>query len=494
MAKYYLSKSTYLRGLQCEKSLYLYKHRYDLKDEITEAQQAIFTQGTSVGVLAHQLFAGGVNCEPEKFYEYHQALLNTQTALRQGASVLYEAAFSFNGVFVYADILVEDVDGWKVYEVKSSTSVKDTNIQDASLQAYVITNSGIALKDISIVHINNGYVRQGPIEIDQLFTKTSIWHAAQEWLPTMPHQIERLKKVIDGGQIPEKPIGVHCFSPYACDFMGYCWKEVPKDAVFDIHNLRINKKFELYDQGIVLIKDIPEDAPLTEKQLMQVTGVKNNTSHIDKENISVFLEALKGPLYFLDFETIAPAVPLFDNSRPYQQLPFQYSLHIQLDDQSYGHREFLAETDGRDPREDFIKQLITDCGNSGDIIVYNQGFEQSKIENLIIDFPSFKEPLERIIDRLKDLMVPFQKGWLYVSEMKGSYSIKYVLPALVPNLSYDDLSIKEGASASGVFLSMAAGLFEGDFDQTRKDLLAYCKMDTWAMVEILRVMRSKVGS
>ena len=184
-------------------------------------------------------------------------------------------------------------------------------------------------------------------------------------------------------------------------------------------------------------------------------------------------------------------VPLFDRTRPYQQIPFQYSLHVQ-DADEIKHFEFLAETDGTDPRISFIKQLISDCGSEGDILVYNISFEQSKLEELIQAFPDYLIPLEGIIRRLKDLMEPFQKGWYYAPEMRGSYSIKQVLPALVPELSYKQLNINEGGSASSTFTSMANGTFEGDYDQTKKDLLEYCKMDTYAMVEILRVLRDRI--
>ena len=224
---------------------------------------------------------------------------------------------------------------------------------------------------------------------------------------------------------------------------------------------------------------------------MQVEGVKNNTSYTDSMQLNQFLDELQGPLYFLDFETIGSGVPLFDRTRPYQQIPFQYSLHVQDADQ-IKHFEFLAETDGTDPRISFIKQLISDCGSEGDILVYNISFEQSKTEELIQAFPDYKVPLERIIRRLKDLMEPFQKGWYYTPEMKGSYSIKQVLPALVSELSYKQLNINEGGTASATFAAMANGTFEGDYDQTRKDLLEYCKMDTYAMVEILRVLRDRV--
>ena len=215
-----------------------------------------------------------------------------------------------------------------------------------------------------------------------------------------------------------------------------------------------------------------------------------STTHIDIEEIRNFTNGLSYPLYFLDFETIGPAVPKYNGSRPYQQLVFQYSLYIQETLTSkLEHREYLADP-SQDPRIKFIEQLIKDCGTSGDIVVYNIGFERGKLNDLMEVFPQYSNELGRIVNRMKDLMIPFQQKWYYTPEMKGSYSIKYVLPALVPKLSYGDLKIKEGGTASNTFLSMVNGTFKGDIKETRMQLLEYCKLDTYAMVKILEVLLS----
>ena len=219
--------------------------------------------------------------------------------------------------------------------------------------------------------------------------------------------------------------------------------------------------------------------------MLQVQSEVNGTTHIDTDEIRNFTNGLNYPLYYLDFETIGPAVPKYDGSRPYQQLVFQYSLHVQeISNSEIIHKEQLADP-SQDPRIGFIEQLIQDCGSSGDIIVYNIGFERGKINDLINVFPDYSNELRGIVNRLKDLMIPFQQKWYYTPEMRGSYSIKYVLPALVPELSYNDLDIKEGGTASNTFLSMVNETFEGDVEETRKQLLEYCKLDTFAMVKIM---------
>lgn len=488
MEKHVLSKSSFIKGTQCEKALYLSKFHKDLKDDLSAQQEAIFSQGTKVGELAQNLYPGGIDCSVNSF-DYQKAVLKTQEEIVNGATILYEAAFQFNGVLALLDILVKEGDSWKGIEVKSSTSLSDTYKLDATIQYYVISNSGIDLQDISIVHINNKYVKNGDIDVQKLFTITSVLDDVLNRLPGIPSEVERLKNVLLKKETPNIEPGVHCTNPYDCDFSNHCWKK-NNNPIFEISRLTTVKKFELLNKGITSFEDIPDSYPLNEKQWQQVNADINNTSIIDKPKIKSFVNKLEYPLYFLDFETFATAIPILDQSRPYQQLVFQYSLHIQKEDKTLIHKEFLAETNGKDPRRDFTEQMIKDCGSDGSILVYNISFERSKIQDLITIFPEYTDELTDIIDRMIDLMVPFQQKSYYTPSMRGSYSIKKVLPALVPSLSYKDLEIQEGGSASNIFAGMFIGDYAGDIEKTRKDLLEYCKLDTFAMVEILEVLKN----
>lgn len=484
--RHILSKSTFMSGMQCEKKLFLGKYHRNLRDEISAAQQAIFTQGTNVGELACQLFPGGVDCTPESYFDFQKAVVKTQECIDAGEKIIYEAAFQFDGVLAVIDMIVKTEDGWSAYEVKSSTSISDTHRMDGTLQYYVITNSRIPLIDISIVYINNKYIKKGEINVHELFAIESIKEDVLKRLPSIQVNINRFKKMLSDRIEPNIEIGSHCSNPYNCDFRGHCWSHVPKYSVFDLKNAR-GADWELYDKGFHTTKEIPEDYPIKERHKIQVLGDKTGETNMNKENIKTFLEQLSYPLYHLDFETFGSAVPVYNNSRPYQQLVFQYSLHKQENKGGeYKHFEFIAETNNGDPRIDLIIQMINDCGENGDILVYNIGFERGKIQALAKQFAEYAEPLLNIVERLKDLMIPFQQKWYYTPEMRGSYSIKKVLPALVPELSYKDLEINEGNAASNTFSQMAQGKFIGDIDKTRNDLLEYCKMDTWAMVKILQ--------
>jgi hypothetical protein len=489
MRDFILSKSTFVRGCQCYKSLYLHKHYPELRGEIDEQQESLFERGTTVGELAQQLFKGGINAKPETAYEYGKAAQLTRELIEKGQKIIYEATFIFDEVMCAIDILVNKNNQWYAYEVKSSTSVKETHILDTSLQYYVITNSGIHLADISVVYINNEYRRIGELDLDELFAIDSVKEQVIEKQQYIKEEIIKQKELIAQSDIPKMDIGSHCSDPYECDFYGHCWQHVPEYSVFNISKLNSEKKFELYHKGILDLKDIPEDYPLNDKQWLQVNSEVNKTSSIEKKEINLFLKELSYPLYYMDFETIMPAIPMFDYNRPYQQIPFQYSLHYQETKGSeIIYFEFIAENNG-DPRIPFIEKLLKDTKEPALILVYNKAFEITRLKEIAEDFPIYANEINERISRIVDLMLPFQKKQYYTPEMQGSYSIKKVLPALVPQLSYDNLEINNGGNASAAFEQLYYEKDKEIVNKTRNNLLRYCKLDTLAMVEILKVLQ-----
>ena len=480
-----LSKSQYLMGCQCTKALYLKCNSPELADEITNAQQAVFDTGNTVGELARNLFPGGVDATRGEYFNFNAALNYTQELINNGTEVIYEAGFKFEETFCYIDILVKKSNTWCAYEVKSSTEVKEYHLLDSSFQYYVITNSGLALEEIAILHLNNQYIRNGDIDLKELFIAHSVKEEVTSKHNEVLANIRSFSNLLDSDVIPEIAIGSKCNKPYACSFHGHCWKHIPEYSIFDIANLKFNKKDELYNKGILTFDQIPNDFPLSNKQRLQVNSELNTTTIINRNNINSFLQKITYPVYFMDFESFQSSIPLFDYSKPYQQICFQYSLHkLESLGGQTSHYEFLS-TPPINPRIEFIERLIKDCGANGTILVYNKGFEKGRLYEIKKHFTQYTNQIDAIIMRIVDLMTPFQNMDYYTPEMKGSYSIKHVLPALIPHLSYDGLEINNGGLASNSYFQMQSMNDSEQISQIRSNLLEYCKMDTWAMVKLL---------
>ena len=488
MARKYLSKSTFIKGVQCEKALYLHKFNSELADEISQQQEAIFQTGTNVGILAQELFPGGIDASPSDYTKYFESFKYTQQLIDEGAEVIYEAGFCFDYVMCFVDILVKKDGRWHAYEVKSSTKVSETHIIDASLQYYIMKNSGLELADISIIHIDNNYVRDGDLDLDQLFHSVSVVNQAENNNDYVKNKLLDLHTTLSKDSVPNIDIGTHCSYPYDCNFKGHCWKHIPEYSIFDLSRLNKKIKWSLYHGRYIEIKDLPTDTKLSDNQKIEIDSYINQTEIIHKSKIREFVKSLSNNIYHLDFETYQSAVPPFNGLKPYQQIPFQYSAHYE-NNGTIEHCEFLADP-SHDSREAFAKALINDMNKEGDILVYNIGFERGRLNELKRILPKYQAQIESIIDRMKDLMIPFKEKWYYVPAMKGSYSIKYVLPALVPSLSYENLEINNGSSASSTYANLHTLSNLDQINQTRKHLLEYCKLDTFAMVKILEVLRS----
>ncbi len=474
-------------GCQCPKRLFLHKFRPDLKNPRDEQGQAIFDSGTRIGELAQSLFPGGVDATPPDSYSYHFSVAKTKEFIEQGETIIYEAAFQFEGVLCALDILVKKKDGWYGFEVKSTTSVKQQHIQDAALQYFVVTNCGISLQDISIIYLNNQYTRNGELDINQLFTTESVLNEVFEQQEFITNKVPELESLLAERKEPQVDIGSHCSEPYECDFTNHCWSHIPKvDSVFD---LAPKTAWKLYEEGYKHLDEIPEDYDLNGNVAMQLAHYRSGETHINSEEIKKFLKPLTYPLCFFDFETIMPGIPEFDVSSPYQQIPFQFSLHIQRENGTeIEHHAFLG--DGvTDPRKALIEEVIRVLGQAGSILCYNMGFEKARINDLSKIYPQHEDALLAIDERIVDLMIPFQKRWYYHPEFKGRYSIKKVLPVLIPELRYDALGIQEGGMASLVY-SQLKYQDEETKQLQRKQLLAYCELDTLAMVRILEYLSS----
>ena len=484
----YLSKSTFITGLQCEKALYFKKYNPDYAEEITLAKQNIFDVGNEVGLLAQKLFPGGSDSSFDDYTKINESIDLTKKFIDEGKQIIYEAGFEFNYVRCFIDILVKRGDNWEIYEVKSSTSVSETYINDAALQYYILSKCGLNISNIYIVHLNNKYVKNDNLEINELFKISSVLEKVKNKLEFVPYKLKELHNVLLNKNTPQVDIGKHCNKPYECDFKKHCWKDVPSYSVLNVSRLNPDIKWNLFNSGYINIKDIPLETKMSANQRIQIDCEVNQTRLFNKKKIKEFIDSLSKNIFHLDFETFGLAIPIYKGLKPYQQTPFQYSLHHEINGELKNHYEFLA-TPNVDPRESFIKSLIADLKNKGDILVYNIGFERGKLNDLINTFPKYEKELQSIIDRMKDLMIPFKEKWYYVPEMQGSYSIKKVLPSLVPDLNYDRLNISKGDLASIEFMKLGEKSIN-DQKKIRTDLLEYCKMDTFAMYKILKFLRN----
>lgn len=485
----YISKSQFISGLQCHKSLWLHRFNPELRDEIPADRASASQQGTDLGTLARQLFPGGIEIPYEGLTPAEQ-IEHTCAEMDRGTATIYEATFCHDGIFVKADILHRGRDGWELYEVKSSTGIKDDFLNDIALQYHVAIGADITITRTSLIYINNRYVRNGEIEVEKLFAKRDVTAKVVAMQGMVDAEIARMREMLTA-ETPSIDIGPHCSKPYVCDFRSHCWSHIPENSVFDLGGNGVNK-FALYRQGIVRLEDVPLDI-LKGGQRIEAETFQTGDDYADIKKLRSFLAALWYPLCFLDFETTyMMPVPLFDGTRPYQQVPFQYSLHI-LDHEGgeLRHCEFLAES-GEDPQSAFIASLLAVLPEGACILTWNQTFEVSRLKELAARFPEHATEIGKIVADVRDLMAPFRSRHIYLPKMKGSHSIKVVLPALVPELGYDGLEVNNGALAAEAYLRMRNMDDPCEIARIRSALLEYCKLDTLAMVRILEKMREIV--
>lgn len=478
-----LSKSKYCNGVQCKKMLWLEKHK-PLEKEIV-SNQSTLDNGTDVGILAKDLFGSHIDIEFNE--DLNQMLNDTLEVLNNDKIVITEASFVYNNCFCSIDILKKNNNSYEIYEVKSSTEIKDIYLDDIAYQTHILLKLGYNVTKSSIVYINKFYKRKGNIDLNKLFIIEDVTNIVLKKQEEVSKKIEEINEYMNHENEPKDDIGNHCIKPYDCPFFKYCTNKLPEQNIFKIKSMRNTSKFDLYHKGIYSYDNLlKEDINWKYKQQIEFE-LYNKEPIINKNEIEKFLNTLSYPLYFLDFETYQQTIPKYDGIRPYEQIPFQYSLHyIEKEDGILEHKEFLAEADV-DPRRVLAESLTRDIPKNVCIVAYNMQFEKMVIKNLSNLYPDLCEHLMNIHDNMKDLMIPFKDRNYYTKEMYGSYSIKYVLPALFPNdpsLNYSNLDlIHKGDEASNYYANLSS--FSKEEQQViRENLLKYCKLDTYAMVKI----------
>ena len=506
-----LSKSRYTLFSQCPKALWLRVYKPE-EAEVDDALQARFEKGNEVGDLAMGLFGDFKEVtvkNADGSLDLTKMIELTQQYMDEGVENICEASFNYDGNYCAVDILRKEKGGWAIYEVKSTSfpmfKEKQTKLEkyapDIAYQKWVLEQCGINVTGTYLVCLNSDYVRDGDLDIEQLFITKDMQELVDNEYLKVPAKVSQAMKVINDETEPDIDLSRHCDKPYPCAFFHYCKEQhgVPTPSVFDVYGgsvkskkedkFYITEKLKLYQAGKVSFEDIKEE-PLGHIQRMQVERME----YINKKGISEFLDTLSYPLYFLDYETMQDAIPQFSGAKPYQQITFQYSLHIkQSESAPYEHRAFLAENNGEDPRRALAEQLCKDIPKDVCTLAYNKKFEVSRTEELAALYPDLADHLLNIARNIKDLLDPFQAGYYYLPSMGGSFSIKSVLPALFPNepeLDYHNLSelCQNGGDAMTIFPKIRYMLPE-EAQSAREALLNYCKLDTWAMVKVWQKLK-----
>jgi predicted RecB family nuclease len=486
-----LSKSRYIVGLQCARRLWLGWH--DPEPRTEPEPGTILAVGTDVGVAARLLVPGGVLVEEGP--DQHAEAIERTRALIADPTVpaIFEAAFAFDRVLMRADILERlPSGGWRLAEVKSSTRVKPEHLHDLAIQAYVIAGCGLDVQEMQLVHVDTSYVRaEAGIDWRAYFEREDVTGEVRDLLPSMPERVAEMHAILAMPTAPEVRPSGHCFSPFACEFWDRCTAGKPSDWIIYLPRLRAARFAELDVNGIESMRDIPPDFPLTPGQ-QRVVGAMLSGQEFISDGLRDALAPLGPPASYLDFETFSPAIPLYAGTRPYQRIPFQWSIHHDDGAGQVRHFEFLADGDA-DPRRDFAETLIEAINRTtGPVIVYSP-FEAAVLRALTVFLPDLSGPLLAVIDRMIDLL-PIIRTHVTHPEFLGSYSIKAVAPALVPGFTYDDLDdVADGNDASAVFYRLASDrlLSAGERARYRLALVAYCGHDTLALMHVHRQLMLK---
>ncbi len=489
-----LSKSQYIQGQRCPKALWLAKNRKDLKGTFGSAQQGKIEQGQEIGDLAQKYFGDGVEVR-NPAWDTEGAIHSTKKFIAQGHNVIFEAtAANPDGTFSRIDALrrVPGTDEWDLIEVKGTTKVKPYHADDLSFQYHAFTGAGYRIRNCLMMIIDNQYVRQGALDLQKLFKFVDITAEVKQKEAAIGAAAQELIQIRGLKNMPEADIGAKCDEPFTCDFKKHCWKDVPASSVFNVCSMTDAEKI-VKQTGSYEINDIPDDM-IPRNRSIDIASHKTGQEHVEPEKLQAFLERLQYPLYFLDYETLMSGAPFYDGTRPFQHVPFQFSLHVQNEPGGpVEHHEFIHK-ERSDPRAAFTEELVRLLGDTGSVIVYNQDFEESRNKELASRFPQHAQALNKINARMIDLYEPFKNRWLYSPAQNGSASIKAVLPAFT-DMKYDDLAVSNGVKAMNLYADFVRGKINIAEDLKRfwDGFSKYCEMDTLAEVKLVEALRIRAA-
>ncbi len=484
-----LSKSRYLAGLQCHKQLWWRVHEPEAPElSPTPGQQNLFAQGRAVGECARGHVPGGELIDLP-FYQYDNKVVATREALRRGLPAIYEAWFLADETYVGVDILERTARGYGVIEVKASNSRKPEHLPDAAVQVHVLRRAGLQVDRAEVMHLN-GACRYP--DLSNLFVREDVTALVEGALIGVPDELAGQRHML-AGPLPDVPIGEHCTRPYDCPFIKRCWPKVPDHHVSSLYRIDRKRALELEADGFATIYDLPSDLELSVIHARQVKAVQTGRMVVER-SLAAALTQFASPLAFLDFETVSLAIPRWPGCRPWQQVPVQFSVHMEERGRGLVHHQWIADGP-EDPRPALAEALVEACAGARKVVAYYASFERECIRQLREAVPRFAKELERIEKRLVDLL-PAVRSHVYHPDFGGGFSIKRTLPALVPGLSYLDLKVQDGEIAT---VELQRLMLEGartppaDRAALREALLRYCERDTWAMVQLLEKLRGLVA-
>jgi CRISPR/Cas system-associated exonuclease Cas4 (RecB family) len=483
--EFLISKSKYVECYSCPLKLWLHKHKPDIKEELSLSEQLNMMEGVFVGEIATTLnrFKNGKKIPTNN---KSKAVEITKKELTKNNKILYEASFRFDIAFCQADILVKDGEFIDLYEVKASNKVKNHHLIDIAFQKWIVEKNGYKVRNTYLVHFNSKYTFNESLDLENLFELELVNSDITIYFNEVEAKLEEMKKVLANPMEPKFQVGGHCKSPYACPFSSYCNKSVNEDHVENLSNLSDKKRKLLNEKNIKYIKDIPKEFELTPKQQIQANCAIDNKVHFNKALVKEFLSKLKYPLFHLDFEAMNQSIPCYKNMSPNQFIVYQASIHREEKNGTIDHKEKLI-TKKIDGRKEMIDFLIKNLETNGSIIVWNKSFEATRIKELAKQFLEFEKQLLSLVERMVDIRDIFSQNMIYSHAFQGSSSIKYVLPVICPTLSYDRLFIRNGNDSQAYYVKMINGEFKGGmYHKIKKALLEYNKLDTFAMLEILR--------
>ncbi len=500
--KMYISKTDFINYLYCRKNAWLRKHKPEVATEkLSEFEEGTIEMGNEVEAYAREMFPAGILVKGRDLV----GQTFTKDLIRLEKTVIFQPVFLEDVFLVAADIL-ERVDDnaasangfdepkkFNLYEVKATSEVNESHLDDLAFQKSVIERAGLIIDKTFVVHLNRHYIKKGELSLRDKFVAADVTEEVCARMSGIKEKMEEAKKYLLS---EEEPLGacdcIHKGRSNHCESFSYSNPEVPEYAVHDLAYIGRSKRKlqELIGLGIYKMEEVPDDFDLDLKQMNQVMTHKYDKILIDKALIKKELDDLIYPLYFLDYETFAPPIPMYDGYKPFQRVPFQFSLHILEKGASESRHFGFLHKENSDPGPEFCETLKSLIGTEGNVVVWNKSFECSVNRELGDRMPEFKGLMEAVNGRVFDLMEVFKKQYYVHKDFKGSFSIKYVLPVLVPDFSYAGLNIKEGGMASEKWRQMVLeDLTKEEKRQIAEDLTEYCKLDTYAMQKIFETLK-----